>query len=304
MSQLVFHHYPMSPFSEKIRAMLGYTNIEWLSSNTREVPPRPHLAPLVGGYRKIPVLQIGSNVFCDTRAISTEIAALSHKPELAMENCEQDVQTFVEEVDLHTFFACVLSASSRELRKKTRHSLSLLDTGRLLIDRFHMGRSASINITNPLSAKKIVNTHLTHLEARLQHDYLFGSQPNIADFSAYHSLWFIRDFAEKKTIAPFPKINAWMDRMKSFGNGAPAHISADYALRIANNTEPRPIDEAYQQHRAIGQLVSIAPADYAQTPTEGTLIGDTPTQWILSRQHERTGTVHVHFPKQGFHLDD
>ncbi len=284
--------------------MLGYTNTEWLSSNTKEIPPRPKLAPLVGGYRKIPVLQIGSNIFCDTRAITSEIATLTNKPELAMENCDASVQEFVEEVDLHTFFACVSSASSKELRRKTLSSMSLLDSGRLLIDRYQMTRSASIKIANPIAARKIVNSHLDALEDRLTEPFIFGPQPNIADFSAYHGLWFIRELAEKKTITAFPKVNAWMDRMKSFGNGEPANISAEYALRIANNTEPRPIEPDHQQHATIGQVVSIAPSDYGKAPTEGILVGATPTQWIISRKNEHTGTVHVHFPKQGFALED
>lgn len=31
MSDFISHHYSMSPFSEKIRLMLGYAGIDWLS---------------------------------------------------------------------------------------------------------------------------------------------------------------------------------------------------------------------------------------------------------------------------------
>ena len=53
MNDLILHHYAMSPFSEKIRAMLGYAQVNWQSCITREMPPRPLLARLAGGYRKI-----------------------------------------------------------------------------------------------------------------------------------------------------------------------------------------------------------------------------------------------------------
>ena len=47
MPTLILHHYPMSPFSEKIRAMLGYADVSWQSCITREMPPRPLLAQAV-----------------------------------------------------------------------------------------------------------------------------------------------------------------------------------------------------------------------------------------------------------------
>ncbi|HBC20217.1 MAG TPA: glutathione S-transferase family protein, partial [Alcanivorax sp.] len=53
MSDLILHHYALSPFSEKVRAMLGYAGLDWQSVTVREMPPRPMLAPLAGGYRKI-----------------------------------------------------------------------------------------------------------------------------------------------------------------------------------------------------------------------------------------------------------
>ncbi|MBG32222.1 MAG: glutathione S-transferase, partial [Alcanivorax sp.] len=62
MSDLILHHYALSPFSEKVRAMLGYAGLDWQSVTVREMPPRPMLAPLAGGYRKILVAQSGADV--------------------------------------------------------------------------------------------------------------------------------------------------------------------------------------------------------------------------------------------------
>ena len=91
MPDLILHHYPMSPFSEKIRAMLGYSRMHWQSVLTREMPPRPLVASLAGGYRKIPVAQIGADIFCDSRTIAREIAILANQPALALENCSPEV---------------------------------------------------------------------------------------------------------------------------------------------------------------------------------------------------------------------
>lgn len=302
MSDLILHHYAMSPFSEKIRAMLGYTGVPWQSVITREMPPRPHLELLAGGYRKIPVAQIGADIFCDTRTITGEIAALSAQPLLAMENCSDAIQQFVQKTDLEVFFACVLSTNSKAMTRKARASLSWWDLLRLIWDRINMGLKASVKLTGPKQAGGVVQAQLVLLEDMLSEAFLFGPTPTIADFAAYHGLWVIRDLAERSLIAPYPRINAWMDRIKAYGDGHYHEISRDQSLLIARQSTPRPIDDAYRQDALIGKTVSIAPADYWQTPSQGQLVGVTAQRWIIARETNATGKVHVHFPKQGFRL--
>ena len=70
----ILHHYSMSPFSEKIRLMFGYAGLAWQSLPCPEMPPRPTVDPLSGGYRRIPIAQVGADIFCDSRLISAEIA--------------------------------------------------------------------------------------------------------------------------------------------------------------------------------------------------------------------------------------
>jgi len=36
MSELILHHYTLSPFSEKARAMLGYAGLQWQSVTVAE----------------------------------------------------------------------------------------------------------------------------------------------------------------------------------------------------------------------------------------------------------------------------
>ena len=81
-SPIVLHHTQYSPFAEKARIMLGYTQLQWYAVNA-PLPPRPIQEELVGGYaRRIPLLQIGADIFVDSDLIAKEIAALSHRPEL------------------------------------------------------------------------------------------------------------------------------------------------------------------------------------------------------------------------------
>lgn len=302
MSEFILHHYPMSPFAEKMRAMLGYAQVPWQSVITREMPPRPKLARLAGGYRKIPVAQIGADVFCDTHLIATEIAALGNKPDLVLENCSADVQAFVKTVDVDIFFACIMAGGSKRLRQKVWQSMSLLDIGRFMWDRINMGRTAAIKMPGPRESMPKVLAHLQQLEASIRADFLFGAQPCHGDFSAYHSLWFVRDLGERSFMNDYPKVIAWMDRMKAFGHGRCSEISADAALAQAAAAQPRAVPDDHLQDPLIGRQVSIAPADYGRDATDGVLVGSGPLRWIVARQDKELGTVHVHFPRQGFSL--
>lgn len=298
MSDLILHHYAMSPFAEKIRAMLGYADLPWLSVAVPEMPPRKMLEPLAGKYRKIPVMQIGADVFCDTRAISSEIARLSGKPELALENCSEEVQAFVRHTDLQVFLACVMSAPGGTLLRKLWKGSSLFNVARFLRDRISMGRSASVKAAGPKRAKVIVREQLEDMEGRLAgQPFLFGENPCIADFSAYHGLWFIRDLGESRFIDRYPQVSEWMNRMRAFGHGKVTVISADQALDAALAVQPRELTGA-----ASGTQVSIAPDDYGQVAVQGELLAETAHGWVIGRENARVGRVHVHFPKQGFVL--
>jgi glutathione S-transferase len=298
MSDLILHHYPMSPFSEKIRVMLGYTGLDWQSVITREMPPRPQLAILAGGYRKIPVAQIGADIFCDTRTIAAEIAALSGKPRLALEKLTTQQQGFASEVDLEVFIACAMAASTRAMGRKFRQSLSVADMARFIWDRLNFG----LPVLSLRAARQRVRLHLESLERMLKQPFLFGKQPNHADFSTYHSLWFLRDLAESSLLDDYPQTLAWMDRMQAFGHGGRREISAQQALDIAREATPRAIAAVHRKDPQIGQQVRITPSDYGQVATSGKLVGATPTRWILARDVAEVGSIHLHFPKQGFTL--
>ncbi|XOV88261.1 MAG: glutathione S-transferase N-terminal domain-containing protein [Pseudomonadota bacterium] len=73
MHDVILHHYPESPFSEKIRRILAFKAVPWNSVVIPVIMPKPDLMPLTGGYRKTPVMQIGANIYCDSAAIAREL---------------------------------------------------------------------------------------------------------------------------------------------------------------------------------------------------------------------------------------
>ena len=75
LDEIILHHYDTSPFSEKVRVLLGIKGLAWRSVIQPVIMPKPDLIPLTGGYRRIPVMQIGADVYCDTQVILAEIEA-------------------------------------------------------------------------------------------------------------------------------------------------------------------------------------------------------------------------------------
>ena len=69
MTTPILHHYAFSPFAEKVRTVFGFKGIGWRSVDIPGLPPRPLLSPLTGGYRRVPVMQIGADIYCDTNLI-------------------------------------------------------------------------------------------------------------------------------------------------------------------------------------------------------------------------------------------
>ena len=51
-----------------------------------------------------------------------------------------------------------------------------------------------------------------------------------------------------------------------------------------------------------GVQVGVTPSDYAFDEVVGTLVGLDGHEVVVERQDERAGTVHVHFPRIGFHV--
>ena len=73
MSGIILHLYDSSPFTEKVRICLGIKGLAWQAVDQPVIIPKPDLTPLTGGYRRIPVMQIGADVYCDSALIVREL---------------------------------------------------------------------------------------------------------------------------------------------------------------------------------------------------------------------------------------
>ena len=151
---MILHHYPMSPFSEKVRLMYGYTGGEWLSVISPEMPPRPIVDPLTGGYRRIPVGQVGADVFCDTRLICAELATAAGKPELSPTALDEQALATAAKFEGEVFWAAVASIPARKILLKLLRELPLRQAFRFIKDRAGVARRNGVKSPRPVPRKK------------------------------------------------------------------------------------------------------------------------------------------------------
>jgi hypothetical protein len=138
-------------------------------------------------------------------------------------------------------------------------------------------------------------------------DFLFGAQPCVADFAAYHPLWFTQERtpALAGIFDDTPVVKNWMARIRAIGHGASSACTPAQALEAASAAQPAKLQgEVFQDDHGIapGSTVVIAADTFGLEPTEGELLAATRTRYTLRRSDARAGTVHVHFPRVGFTL--
>ncbi|RZA15340.1 MAG: glutathione S-transferase family protein, partial [Lysobacteraceae bacterium] len=137
--------------------------------------------------------------------------------------------------------------------------------------------------------------------------FLLGAVPCVADFAAYHPLWFTRQNVPPlaRVFDATPAVLDWMDRMAAIGHGEPVKLDAEGALAQAAAAQPAPLaDATFQDDHgiALGSRVTVAAESFGLEATEGELIAATRMHYTLRREDPRAGTLHVHFPRVGYVL--
>lgn len=306
MSDLILHHYPNSPFAEKVRLILGHKQLAWKSVFIPMIMPKPDLTALTGGYRKTPVLQIGADIYCDTALICDVLEHIAPTPTLYPDAVKGAARIVAQWADSALFTAAMAWNFQPAGVAQVFAGAPAEGVQAFVADRAAMRGGAPRMASADAGAT--YKSYLRRLASMLHgQDFLFGAQPCVADFAAYHPLWFTQERtpALAGILDATPDVQAWMARMKAIGHGASSPCRAEEALALARSATPVAVQgEVFQDEHgiALGSTVVIAADNFGQEPTEGELIAATRTRYTLRRTDERAGTVHVHFPRVGFTL--
>ncbi len=148
--------------------------------------------------------------------------------------------------------------------------------------------------------------YLARLEAMLAdgRPFLLGGVASIADFSAVHSIWFMRRAPPVAAVlGAYPRVVDWFERVTAFGHGESTPLGSDEAIAIAARSEGHaPTSVAAGAGFAADDRVTVAAADYAHDEIAGTIVGLDGEEVVIARDDARAGRVHVHFPRIGFHV--
>jgi glutathione S-transferase len=303
MQHIILHHYPMSPFAEKVRLILGFKSLHWSSVHIPNIMPKPDLTALTGGYRKTPVLQIGADVYCDTALIADVLEEHAPGPTLYPSGVMGASRILAQWADSTLFwtaipFAMQPAGLAHMFEGTPPESIKAFGDDRAVF-RANMPRM------RPADAAAAFALYLDRLEGTLgRQNFFFGTAPSIADFSIYHCLWFVmRGGPVAKILESFPALQDWRARMAAFGHGTHEKLDSGAAIRIAHEATAEKSPGNLDSHGlAIGDRVVAAATDTGVDPIEGTLYGATKSAFSLAREDLRAGRVVVHFPRLGFEL--
>jgi len=311
MPELILHHYPSSPFSEKIRIVMGYKKLAWKSVIIPAIMPKPDVLALTGGYRKTPVLQVGADVYCDSTLICDVLEHVQGEPTLYPPYLKGVSRVFAQWAYTTLFWAAMAynlqpKGAAHVFGKAPPEAAKAFGEDRKAMS----GNMVRLRPADATSAYRSYLRRIAHMAE--EHDFLFGTDPCVADFATYHSLWYTRVQVPvlADILAATPAVSEWMDRIAAIGHGGMDKFNSADAVTVAKAAEPMPpgqnllIDSAFQDDHgiALGSPVTITAESFGPEPTQGVLLAATRTHYTLQREDPRAGIVHVHFPRIGYVL--
>ena len=306
MSDIILHHYPNSPFSEKIRLILGYKKLAWKSVIIPVIMPKPNVVALTGGYRRTPIMQIGADIYCDTALMADVLERIAPAPTIYPKATEGLARTLAQWADSNLFWTMIThrfqpAGVQSALGGMTPEQIKAFTADRAAF-RANVPRMPLAEATGTLKE------YFRRLENMLAggNAFLLGDAPSIADFSVYHSVWFLQAApAVADVLDVAPRLKEWAARMAAFGHGSFDKMSAEAALEVARSskaasTEGQPFVDYHGV--ALGERVAVMPSDYGMDPVEGELVISTDNEFAVRRNDPLAGTVVVHFPRVDFQL--
>jgi glutathione S-transferase len=301
VAELILHHYWTSPFTEKVRLALGRKGLAWRSVEQPTIMPKPELLPLTGGYRKIPVMQIGADVYCDSQCILRELERRHPTPSLTPDGAHAThwgLSFWSDRVLFQAAVAVIFGQMADAVPKEFIEDRSKL-SGRPF-------DTEQMKAAVPMMSEQL-RAQLDWIEAQLRDGrrFLLGSEPGLADFTTYHTIWFLQSFHPPAAalLEPHPGVRAWAERVKAIGYGHHKPMERSEALAIAKASQPATppgVEPGEPNGWRVGDRVAVMADDYGRDPVGGEIVRASAQEIAIRRHDPEVGDVVVHFPRAGF----
>ena len=305
MPEVILHHYPQSPVSEKVRVVLGIKGLSWRSVTIPRLPPKPDLMPLTGGYRLTPVMQIGADIYCDSQGIIRELERRFPEPTLFPGGAD-GIAWCVSRWTDGDFFTTAIAVIFADAGENLPADFQADRGGLYFGPRFSM---AKLQAEMPERLASL-RAQFGWIEERLAtgRHFLLGERPGLPDALCYYLAWFLRGRYSKgpEFLAQFPKLCAWEERVTAIGHGTPSEMSSGDALDIARAADPMSApasDPDDPSGLKPGDAVALHAQGVSGTAgVEGRVRQIGIQDIVLDRQDPRVGQVAIHFPRVGYRI--
>ena len=305
MTDLILHHYPPSPVSEKIRAGFGLKNLAWRSVEQNRLPDRPELFAMTGGYRRIPVLQAGADIYCDTQLILAELDARHPDPSF-FPGGGFGMPFAVSRWTDDELFLSAMKVAFAPAAAQLPPAL-VADRTRLYLGPDGDMAKELADLPHTLAQ---LRAQLGWIEDRLSggRAYILGDAPGMPDLLVWFIYWFVSNrYAEADAfLGQFPNLKAWSERMAALGNGSPTPMTPQEALGIAKAatpTTPEQGDPLDPQGLAPGMAASVQPlTNSGETAVTGVIRFVSRDRIALTLENPQCGAMAVHFPRVGYRV--
>lgn len=302
MTLPILHHYPSSPYGEVIRKAFAIKGLAWHSVIQPVIMPRPFLTPLTGGYRRIPVLQIGADIYCDTARILRELDRRWANAPLVRTDDDAVLwmaRGYSERVWFQTSVAVIFAEVGDAMPEAFKQDRAQL-TGR------------TFDIAGMKAVAPMMQDQWRAIAMAAEHQlagggaFLAGKAPGLADLAVWLNVWLLRNGAPgvfHTLCADMPALLGWVGRMDALGEGAPTPLSPEDAFTRALAAEPdKPgVHLGQEPHGfAPGMAVVVSADDYGRDPISGLIHAIDATSIALWRDTPDAGRIVTHFPRTGF----
>jgi len=304
VNEIILHHYPASPVSEKVRIALGIKRLAWRSVEIPRLPPKPDVMPLTGGYRRTPIMQIGADVYCDSQCILRELERRFPQPTFYPDGDAGLPWGLSRWTDGLFGVAVRLSMGANAAQLPPAFVQDRL--------RLFFGPAANVETVQAdvAHAAAQLRAQFGWIDQRLRNGsrFLLGPEPGLADALAYYLVWFVRARWQGSAalLSEFPALEGWEQRVQAIGHGNPTEMSSGEALERARASEPDTIersDPKDPQGLKLGQAVGVvADTDSGESPVFGSVRFVDRESIAILREDPRVGKVCVHFPRTGYRI--
>ncbi|KAI0921654.1 hypothetical protein AcW1_004435 [Taiwanofungus camphoratus] len=319
---VILYHYEASPFASKVKNILALKRIPHSRVQVSYIPPRRELLEDLGiAYRRIPVLAIGNDVYCDSSLIASVLERrfppsqgydtlfpLRKGSDKADVSSTKVFATYYIEGEVFTLATDHLAYEklpANFIQDRSSFSGRHIDVGVILARRS--------------DSKSTIASHLALLERQLAdgREWLMDTvSPSLADISAHFLYSWMRTMRSLHDLfdpQEFAMSLSWLSRMSNYLENRQrttspiAKITGGEAAKLIGSSPSEDLNvvgfEAVEARRLgvkRGDSVLIAPRDTGKVPTSGNLVALNREEAVIEVRGPRR--VRCHFPRLGFSI--